>query len=163
MPGWKRLLTIVFSVGGAALLALAVQGGRWWQVGDVSVGPMFSAECFSGPCRQTDLGWMGGSDGWMRLGTATYVAGLCAAATAIFVAGAVAARRVPRLAAGCSLVSILIASAASVGFILGVPRMQGMAVGRGLLLFFSGLTMVLFAVVTILRAEEPNPETAVTG
>src|SRR5262245_31920258 len=110
MPGIAglrhRWLLVAASLVAAVGFALSVQGGRCGSVRDVAVGPLGSRSPFGG---LGGLSWAGGSAQWQRDGIATYAAGLIAMLVLIFVAGAVAARRVPRLAARTALVAIAVA------------------------------------------------------
>ncbi|HEX8107523.1 MAG TPA: hypothetical protein VF516_07325, partial [Kofleriaceae bacterium] len=97
IPGLRhRWLLVAGSLAAAAGFALSVQGGRWWSVSDVAVGPLGARSPFGG---LGGFSWAGGSAQWERFGVATYAAGMIAMLVLIFVAGALAARRVPRLAA----------------------------------------------------------------
>src|ERR1044071_3830450 len=91
-----RWLLVAASLAAAVGFALSVQGGRWWSVSDVAMGPLGARRPFGG---RGGVSWAGGSAQWERYGIATYAAGMIAMLVLIFVAGAVAARRVPRLAA----------------------------------------------------------------
>ena len=67
-----RWTSIGLALVGAALLAIAVQAGRWWSVagGDVTIGPLSSRTCMGGTCRDVGLGWLAGSGLWLRAGMA---------------------------------------------------------------------------------------------
>src|SRR5215510_4114634 len=101
-----RWSLIAAALVGASGFALSVQGGRWWSIGDVTVGPTGARSPFGG---LGGFSWAGGSAQWGRFGVATYAAGMIAMLVLIFVAGALAARRVPRLAARTALVAVAVA------------------------------------------------------
>ncbi|HEY0482716.1 MAG TPA: hypothetical protein VGD37_34580 [Kofleriaceae bacterium] len=134
MPGPKHRWSVV----GAALVAassfaLSVQGGRWWSIGDVEIGPLGAKSPFGG---MGGLSWAGGSARWERFGAATWAAGLIAMFLLIVVAAAAAANRTPRLAARTALVAIATAALAAAGFVAARPD-GGLPfeLGRGVALF----------------------------
>src|SRR5215471_4815769 len=88
MPRMHRWLLVAIALVGAAAFALSVQGGRWWSIGDVSIGPLGAHSPFGG---LGGLSWAGGSARWERFGSATFAAGLIAMFVLIVVAGALAA------------------------------------------------------------------------
>src|SRR5262245_42761394 len=94
----SRLLTVVLAVLGATSFAISVQSA-WWEVGEVAIGPFGARRCFSGECSETDLGWIGGSDLWLRSAIAARVAGYIAMFVLLMFAGARAANREPKLVA----------------------------------------------------------------
>jgi hypothetical protein len=151
----RRLLTIAAALAGAALLAIAVQAGRWWQVGDVSIGPVSSHRCFSGECRVVGLGWLGGGTGWARLGQATYAAALLAALLLVVVAGALAGRRVVRIAAKSGLVAAGTALISGALFVAMFPDVEGASLGYGVALYAGGLVLAIVAHVMLLRTPVP--------
>ena len=66
----------------AAAFALSVYGGSWWALrgegASVDIGPFGSQRCFGDSCGPAGLGWIGASERWLRIGTATWAAGLLA-------------------------------------------------------------------------------------
>jgi hypothetical protein len=144
-------VTIAAALAGATLLAIAVQGARWWQVGDVSIGPISSHRCFSGECRVVGLGWLGGGTGWARLGQATYVAALLAALLAVIVAGTLAAKRVVRVAAKSGLVAAGTALVAGGLFLAMFPGADGASLGHGVWMYTGGLALAIAAHVLLLK------------
>ena len=143
---------IVLALAGASLLALAVQAGRWWTIEGITIGPLSSSRCFSGDCRRVDLSWVpDASSLWLRSGIATYAAGLCAAALLVIVAGALAARRLPRRLAGSALVATLTATLTGAAFVALYPGLPGDAIGRGILFHFAGVAAAIAATVSVLR------------
>jgi hypothetical protein len=133
----------------ASAFALSVQAGRWWTIGDVEIGPFGSLSPFGGP---GNLSWAGGSARWERFGVASGAAGLIAMLVLLVVAGAVAAHRVPKLAARTALVAIATASVAAISFI--VPRPDNglpFELGRGVVLFAAAVALGVTAAVRVLR------------
>ena len=70
----------------------------------------------------------------------------------LVVAGAVAAGRVPRIAAKSTLAGLLAALAAGAVFVTGLPALGETSVDRGLVLYVVALALGLAAAVTVLRA-----------
>ncbi len=137
----------------AFAFAMSVWGGRWWSIDDVTIGPFGSTSCFGGgECKRGDLGWIeGASERWMRAGMATWAGGVLTMLALLGVAGAVAARRVPRLAAKMTLVSIATSLVAGILFIAQYPGVPGAAVDRGIWLFVVGVITGLVAIIAVLR------------
>lgn len=152
----RRLVTLFAALAAAACFALAVQGGRWWTIGEHAVGPTSSQRCFAGNCERAPLGWTGGSEVWQRAGTATWTAAMVAALVLVALAGALAARRGGRLGAGVALVATMTAIVAGAVFLQYRPTMPGMEVGRGAYLFGGAIIASLGAVVSTLRAARPS-------
>jgi hypothetical protein len=156
-----RWLIVGIAVAAAVAFAISVQGGRWWIVAGfdvVEIGPSGSYRCFSGECRSTGLGWIGGSERWMRTGTGTWAGGLLSMLMLLVVAGAAAARRVPRLAVKAALVSIGTAAIAGALFVLQFPGVQGAEVTRGIPLFGAAVVLGAAACIAALRAAPPARE-----
>jgi hypothetical protein len=148
-----RALSIALALAGASALAIAVEVGRWWSEGDISIGPVSGWRCFGGaPCSRTDLGWVGGSDTWVRFGTATYAAGLVAAATLVILAAALASKRTGRLAARVVVAATLTAVVAGSVFIGAFPGLAGMHVDHGVWLYGGGVALAAVAAAVVLRA-----------
>ena len=147
-----RWFIVGIAVVAAAAFALSVQAGRWWSVAGFEIGPFGSYRCFGGECRSAGLGWTGGSERWMRTGTGVWAAGFLSMFTLLVVAGAVAAGRVPRLAAKVALVSIGTAAVTGALFVIQFPGVQGAGVDRGLLLFWAAVALGATACVAVLRA-----------
>jgi hypothetical protein len=74
------------------------------------------------------------------------------------VAGAVAAHRVPRLAAGTALVAIATATLTAIGFIATRPD-NGLPfeLGRGVVLFAAAVVIGALAAIRVLRAPGRHP------
>ncbi|MCB9571594.1 MAG: hypothetical protein H6709_05840 [Kofleriaceae bacterium] len=138
-----RWTSIGLALVGAALLAIAVQAGRWWSVagGDVTIGPLSSRTCMGGTCRDVGLGWLAGSGLWLRAGMATYGGGLIAGFALTAMAGALAAGRAGTLAAGSALVAVFTVTVAAAIFIATAPALPGMGLARGVWLFGAGVVV----------------------
>ncbi|HVK77623.1 MAG TPA: hypothetical protein VM734_30170 [Kofleriaceae bacterium] len=148
----RRLSSIATALAGAVCFALAVQGGRWWKIGEIGIGPVSTQSCFAGDCAPGTLTWAGGTDMWERAGVATYVGGLCAAAVLLALAGALAAGRTARLAAAVAAVATITAVGAGALFVMARPDLPGSVAGRGLFLFGGAVVAAGIAVaITLLR------------
>ena len=161
----RRLVTIGLALVAASLLALAVQGGQWWTVGDaalgdVAIGPLAGSRCDAGECKRIGLGWLGGSEGWTRAGIATYTAGLLAALLLVISAALLAAKRVVRPLAGSGLVAVLTAAIAGTSFFALYPGVAGTAVSRGAWFYAGGVVLAVAAHVSVLRAPAAPPAAA---
>lgn len=147
----SRWLTILLALGSAAAFAMSVQGGRWWTIGEAEVGPFGAKRCFDGECVPAGLAWLGVDERWIRIGMATWAAGLIAAFVLVVMAGGVAAKRIPRLAAKTALVSI--GTATLVGGILFAqfPRdtFQDTEIGRGAWLFLAAIVIGTAAAIQV--------------
>lgn len=146
-----RWIIVGIAVVAAAAFTLSVQGGRWWSVSGFEIGPFGTYRCFGGECKSAGLGWTGGSERWMRTGTGVWAAGLISMLTLLVVAGAVAAGRVPRLAAKAALVSIATAAVTGALFVVQFPGVQGASVDRGLILFAAAIALGAAACAFTLR------------
>ena len=158
-PMKSRWLIVAIALVAASAFAVSVWAGRWWSIGDVSIGPFGSKQCFGGDCRPTSLTWVGGSERWMRMGMATWAGGLISMTVLCIVAAGVAARRVPRLAAKTALVAIVTAVISAVLFIVQYPGVDGASVDRGLWLFACAVVLGSVAAIGVLRAR-PAPVAA---
>ena len=148
----RRWPAVAVGLVGAVALAISVQAGVWWSVGDVTIGPFGSHQCFSGDCGGSGLGWIGGSDLWMRSAIATGVAGALASLLLIALAGACAARRVPRVLARMTLSALAAAVACAAYFVSQFPGVAGAGIDRGLALFAIGVVAGVVAAIAVLRA-----------
>jgi hypothetical protein len=130
-----------------------VQGGRWWSIGDVTIGPFGGHSPFAGA---GDLSWAGGSARWERFAAATGAGAMIAMLVLVVLAAAVAARRVPRLAARTALVAIATAGLAAIGFVAARPD-DGLpfALDRGVAWFALAVVTGAIAAVCVLRAPRP--------
>ncbi len=150
-----RWFVVALALAAASAFALSVQAGRWWAIGDVEIGPFGTRSPFTGP---GDLSWAGGSVRWERFGAATWAGGLISMFVLLVLAGAVAANRVPRLAARTALVSIATATLVGLGFLLARPD-NGLpfVVGRGTFLFIAAVAAGVLVAVGVLRARPVAP------
>jgi hypothetical protein len=159
MPSRKvRWLLVAAALVAASCFALSVQGGRWWSIGDVAIGPLGSHSPFRGP---GGLSWAGGSARWERLGTATWAGGMIAMLVMVVVAGALAAKRIPRLAARTAIVAIATATLAATAFVTTRPQ-NGLPfeLDRGAALFAIGVIAGALAAAGVLRLRPPAPASA---
>jgi hypothetical protein len=145
-----RWFVVALALAAASAFALSVQAGRWWSIGEVELGPSGSRSPFGGP---GELSWAGGSARWERFGVATWAGGLMAMFVLVVLAGAVAANRVPRLAARTALVAIATAGLAAIAFVAARPD-NGLpfAIGRGVILFAVAVVAGVIAAASVLRA-----------
>jgi hypothetical protein len=145
-----RWTLIAIALVGASAFALAVQGGQWWSIGDVTIGPLGARSPFGGV---GGFSWAGGSPRWERFGYATFAAGLIAMFTLIVVAGALAAKRVPRLAAKTAVVAIATAALVGTAFVTARPH-NGLpfAIDRGVALFAAAVIAGALAAAGVLRS-----------
>lgn len=148
----RRWIIIVLALVAATAFAISVQTGRWWSVGDVEIGPFGSKHCFDGDCRPAGLTWVGGTERWARTGMGAWAGGLLSALVLAILAAAVAARRVPKLAAKTALVSIVTTLVAGSLFIAQYPGVQGASVDRGIVVFAIAIVLGATTAVLVLRA-----------
>lgn len=144
----RRWIIVVLALVAATAFAISVQTGRWWSVGDVEIGPFGSKHCFDGDCRPASLSWVGGTDRWARTGMGTWAGGLLSTLVLAVLAAAVAAKRIPKLAAKMALVSIATTLVAGALFIAQYPGVPGASVDRGLVAF--AIAIVLGAIVCVM-------------
>lgn len=137
----KRWFLVAIAVVAAASFAISVWAGRWWQIGEVEVGPFGSHHCFNGDCRPGGLAWTNGGDFWMRTAVATWVGSLLTMVLLLGVAGAIAAKRVPKMLAKSVLTSLVTTAAAGTYFIVKLPAMTTTVVGQGLYVFVAACVL----------------------
>jgi hypothetical protein len=149
----QRWVVVALALVAASAFALSVQAGRWWSIGEVEIGPFGSHSPFGG---QGHLSWAGGSARWERFGVATGAGGLIAMFVLVVLAGAVAAKRVPRLAAKTALVAIATAGLAASGFVTARPD-NGLPfeIGRGMVLFAAAIVAGVIGGIGVLRTPPP--------
>jgi hypothetical protein len=154
-----RWFVVAIALAAASAFALSVQAGRWWAIGEVEIGPFGTRSPFGGP---GDLSWAGGSARWERFGVATWAAGLIAMFVLLVVAGAVAANRVPRLAARTTLVAIGTAVLVGVAFLLSRPE-NGLPfeLARGTYLFAGAVIAGTLVAIRVLRTAPLAPSARV--
>ena len=151
-----RWLTILLALGAATAFGISVQGGQWWTIGEVSIGPFGSQHCFGGKCRVSDLAWLG-EPRWLRIGVATWAAGMLAMLVLVGVAATLASRRYPRLLGKLSLVCVATATVAGVAFLALFPEVPGSTAGRGVPLFAGAILGGAVTAVRLLRHRAPVP------
>jgi hypothetical protein len=149
-PTRSRLIPVVLALTAATAFAIAVQSA-WWSAGEVSIGPFGSRACFSGECRESGLSRFAGSDLWMRSATATRAAGYIAMFALLMFAGAVAAKREPKLIARGSISAILTAAVVGAYFAAAAPRLDGASMSYGIFLYAGAVVAGVAAVVSFLR------------
>ncbi len=147
----------MLALAAASAFALAVQSS-WWSAGEVTIGPFGSRHCLGGECRESGLGWLGGTDLWMRAGVAARAGGYIAMFILVVLAGGLAAKRIPRLMARASIVAILTAAVGGTYFGLSFPSagLNGaQSLGIGVFLFGGAIVLGIAAAVFTLRMPEP--------
>jgi hypothetical protein len=162
MSGRRRWIAVGLALAGAFAMAVAVQAGGWWSVGDgTTIGPTGTKACMAGECGRHGLEWIGGSELWRRAAIATTAAALIAAFALVALAGALAARRRGVLAAGATLTATLTAAVAGVVFVATFPGTgaigQGApaSLGLGALLFLAGVVVAVAAAVVVIKQPAP--------
>ncbi|MCE9580821.1 MAG: hypothetical protein K8W52_47345 [Deltaproteobacteria bacterium] len=151
MPRTFRILSIALALLGASAFAMAVEGGHWWTLDEVSVGPVSTMQCFGGTCAQTGFDWIGPPGSWVRWGAAAYAAGLVAALVLVTLAASLASKRNGRLAARVSVIAAGTAVAAGGLFIYTFPSLPGMVMDRGIWLYGGGVALAAAAALVALR------------
>jgi hypothetical protein len=146
----SRLIPVVLALTAAVSFALAVQAA-WWSAGEVSIGPFGSRSCFSGDCRESGLSRFGGSDLWLRSATATRAAGYIAMFVLLMFAGALAAKREPKLVARGAISAILTAAAVGAYFAAASPSIEGTTMSYGVFLYAGAVGVGVAAIVLYLR------------
>jgi hypothetical protein len=149
----KRFVVVGFALVAAIAFAISVQGGRWWSVEEfVEIGPFGGRRNFGNQGWQsTSLGWIGAGDRWMRLGIATWAAGLLSTLMLVILAGLVAGRRIPRLLAKSTLVAIATAAIAGTWYFVSYPGVQGATVDRGAYLFPIAVLLGAAGAIAVVR------------
>ncbi|HLL21581.1 MAG TPA: hypothetical protein VK427_05590 [Kofleriaceae bacterium] len=147
-----RWLVVALALAAACAFAFSVQLGRWWALGDVEIGPFGSRHCFGvGECKLGGLAWVGGGDRWMRLGIATWGAGLVSAFMLVVLAAGLAAKRVPKLVAKSVMISLGVAALTGTAFVVTYPGVEGAAPARGVVIFVVAFVLALAAAVLVLK------------
>jgi hypothetical protein len=145
-----RYVVLALALAAASSLALSVEGGAWWTIATVQVGPHGSRHCMGG-AEFCGLQWLGGDAGWARLGTTAWGTALVAMAALVMLAGAVAAKRMPRLIGLVTLSATLTTAVAGALFFTGFPGFAGAHLDRGFWLFSIGVFFGLAAGATVTR------------
>jgi len=153
----SRWITVGALLIAAFAFAMSVWGGRWWSIDEVSIGPYGSTHCFGANCKHAGLGWIGGTERWVRVGMATWAGGVLTMLSLLGVAAGIAARRVPRLAAKMTLVAIATTLLAGIAFIVQFPGVAGATLDRGTWTFIAGVIIGLIATVMVLRTPVSPP------
>jgi len=153
MSARSRWVAVGIALLGACALAIAVQGAGWWSVEQgFSIGPSGTRVCVEGECSKKGLEWIGGTELWRRAGIATTAAGLITALLLVALAGALAARRTGRLAAGATLSAAATAAAAAILFVAtfpGTESITGRAAGLGAGGLVHALGLLIAAAVSV--------------
>lgn len=161
----RRLVIVTLAIAAATLFLLSVQGGRWWSLGGVHVGPFGAQHCFGGDCRATGLGWLGDAR-WLRIGTATWAAGLIATASLLAFAAGVASKREARLLSKLAAVSVATAAVAGGSFFMLAPTISTTDIRvfeRGIFLFVGAVVLGAgVAVAQLLSLRKKSPALATT-
>jgi hypothetical protein len=144
-----RFVVLALALAAASAFALSSVGGAWWTVGGVEVGPHGSHHCMGG-AEYCGLGWLG-DPSWERIGATAWGTGLVAMIVLVLLAGAVAAKRTPRLLGLVTMSAVLTATVAGVLFWTGFPGFVGAHLDRGFWLFAIGVFFGLAAGVTVTR------------
>lgn len=153
-----RWIIVALALVAASAFAVAAVAGRWWSIGDVAeIGPFRTIRCFSGSddCQSAGLGWIGGTERWMRTGMGAWAGCLIATFVLCITAAAVLAKRIPKLAAKTALVAIATAGLAGTAFIVQFPGVDGAKMDRGIYLFAIGIVLGATAAIAVLRARPP--------
>jgi len=145
-----RWLALGVALVGAAALALS-SIEPWWVAGEVAIGPFGTHHCFGGDCTSSGLGWLGGTDIWMRAGVASRAAAIIGCALLVLLAGAIAARRVPRLLGRTTIVALSAATVTGAYFFAKFPPPGGQHVAIGPLLYAAGIVTGAVAAVLVLK------------
>jgi len=147
-------VTVALALLAGIAFAISVQGGQWWVIDESTVGPFGGRRCFDGTCDPAGLAWIGAGDRWMRIGIATWTAGMIALFVLVVLAAAVAAKRVPRLAAKTALVAIATAMVVGGLFFAQFPSDRfPSSIGRGVWVFVIAIVLGSAAAISVLRVK----------
>ncbi|MEJ7604182.1 MAG: hypothetical protein WKG01_40330 [Kofleriaceae bacterium] len=147
----SRWVIVALALIAASAFALSVQGGRWWVVLNVEIGPFGSRRCFADECGRTGLSWIGAGEGWMRLGMAIWAAGLLSMAILVVMSAAIAAGKAPRLIAKIGISALVTAMLVGALFVAKFPGVDGVSIGRGIPLFGVAIVFGLAAAILTVR------------
>ncbi len=150
-----RWLVIGIALVACIAFAMSVQGGQWWVLGDHEIGPFGAKRCFDDGCVPAKLSWLGTGERWMRIGMGTWAGGLISAFVLIVLSAALAAKRIPKLAAKTVLVAVVTAGLAGGLFAMQFPRAEFPAaeLGRGAFLFIAAIVLAATSAILVLRAK----------
>lgn len=146
----SRWIALGFALAGAAALALS-SIEAWWTAGEATIGPFGTHHCFGGDCQSTGLSWLGGTDIWMRSAVATRAAAIIAAALLVLLAGALAAKRVPRLVARTTMVALAAGVVTGAYFVAKFPAPGGQSMASGAFLYGAGILTGAIAAILVYR------------
>jgi hypothetical protein len=152
----SRWLTILLALFACAAFVFAVQGGQWWVIGsEYAIGPFGSKHCIGDQCLPARLTWLGAGERFIRIGMATWAAGLISAFVLLVLSARVAAKAVPRLAAKTALVSIVTAAATGIAFFVLFPgnKYPAATIDRGVWAFAAAIVLGTAAAISVLRAK----------
>lgn len=152
---YTRWPIVLGGLGAACALVVATQILPWWSFSEAVVYLTRAERCFGGECQATGMRWLGASAWWHRLAAAAFGAGLFTALLALFVAGARAAGRIPRLAAASLLVGVLTSLACGIGAWVSFPRLGPSQFAAGPLVFVLGLGACAAIAIAVRRLDVP--------
>ncbi len=161
-PTLSRWTSVACGVAAASALALSTQL-PWWSFAEVEVFLTRARHCFDQQCQAASMNWIGASLWWHRLSTAAFGVALLGAFLSVFVAGARAAGRVPRTAAGSLLVAVVTGTACGAATILMFPKFGDMRTGPGSLLYVVGLILAATGAGLARRAKLATPASSEAG
>lgn len=150
-PSLSRWSSVVLGVAATAALAFSTQVA-WWSYAEVDVLLTRAWRCFDGTCQRAPLHFLGASEMWHRVATATFGLALLAAFLSVFVAGARAAGRIPRTAAGSLLVAVVTGTACGAYTLFTFP-LTNMGTGPGSLLYVAGLLLAATSAGLVRKAK----------
>src|SRR5512142_849332 len=153
----SRWLALGLALVGAAALALS-SIEAWWTAGEAAIGPFGTHHCFGDDCQSTGLSWLGGSDIWMRSAVASRAAALIATALLVLLAGAVAAKRVPKLVARTTMVALSAAIVVGAYFFAKFPSPGGDRMAVGPALYAAGIVLGAIAAILVYRMPAPTAD-----
>jgi hypothetical protein len=146
----SRWLALGLALVGAAALALS-SIEPWWLAGEAAIGPFGTHHCFGGDCQSSGLSWLGGTDIWLRSAVATRAAAIIASALLVLLAGALAAKRVPRLVARTTMIALSAAVVVGGYFVWKYPSPGGDHMAIGTALYGAGIFLGAIAAILVYR------------
>jgi hypothetical protein len=149
----SRWFIVALALIAGIAFSMSVWGGQWWSIAETEVGPFGAKRCFDKHCEPAGLNWLGVGERWMRIGMATWAAGLISTFMLVVMSAAVAARRVPRLVAKTVLVSVATAAITGGWFFAQFPRDEFPVAqaDRGAWLFLAAVIVAVTSAVLVLR------------
>jgi hypothetical protein len=148
-----RWFIVALALLAGIAFAMSVWGGQWWSIAETEIGPFRAKRCFDNHCEPAGLSWLGAGERWMRIGMATWAAGLISTFVLVVMSAGLAARRVPKLVAKTVLVSTATAAIVGAWFFSGFPRDEFPAAeaDRGALLFLAAVVLAATSAILVLR------------